>query len=375
MTDSEAFQQTVWSRIVAAAGDAGACPPSFGRIEGEQFQSAVGYVFSIRKGQTAARVAAVHLGWRMVLLTQPPGPHVVDLAAALEIANTTITYIEDKLIDDDTTNQRGDAWTHVRFGRPLTTVINSYVHFLSRRMFQAALRDWALRSGVTGERLSWCADEFENIFRDANHGQFLDIVYGAQLLRTRLGDDFTSPEDPCEYTISDHINELRTGQFIQRSAALGAVFAGLDTEGPTMRTLLIAMRLVGICVQDLNDLQDFVPAEGFPGSIGKDLLLLKKTYPVVWLIDHAASAPEARDLLNRIQDPSIDQPALVRAATSLLGREDVFDAMSDRIARRLNRASALLADAFPEDHGAADEFFGAIRRRSNSVARKIRSMT
>jgi geranylgeranyl pyrophosphate synthase len=217
----------------------------------------------------------------------------------------------------------------------------------------------------------WLQDEFENIVREANYGQFLDVTYGSQLLRTKLDAPIASAEDPCEYVLSDHINELRTGQFIQRAAEFGGVFGGLDYETAPHRILRSAMRLVGICVQDLNDLQDFVPVQGFPGSIGKDLLLLKKTFPVVWLIENAPTIREATALFSSIQDPTVDRGDLINRATELLVAHGVFNMMVRRIAGRLHRASELLASAFPNSGTVAGELFGAMNQRAETVAQQI----
>ena len=295
----------------------------------------------------------------------------MDLAAALEIANTSITYIEDKVIDDDRVNQQGREWTHARYGLAVSTVVNSFVHFLCRATLHGAVRAWLAESKATPPTVAWLFDEFENIIRDANYGQFLDVSYGRQLLRTKLDEPIESFDDPCEYVLSDHINEFRTGQFVQRAAEFGALFGGMERGGAPHLVLRSAMRLVGICVQDLNDLQDFVPAEVFPGSIGKDLLLLKKTFPVVWLIENASTVREAKAVFSAVQDPTADRGDLVYRATRLLVAHGVFDAMVRRIAARLRRANELLTSAFPSSVVVAGEFFDGMSGRADHVADQI----
>jgi geranylgeranyl pyrophosphate synthase len=364
------FQQRVWSRIreLASTPDS---PESVTAAEQNRFASVLRYIFDLRNGQNAARVSATYLGFRVAAPSIHATPTLVELAAAIEIANTSITYIEDKVIDDDRTDQRGREWTHAHYGLGVSTILNSFVHFLSRRTLHNAIRAWTSESAPTRETLDWFLDEFENIFRDANYGQFLDVSYGSQLLRTKLDEPVISLDDPCDYVLSDHINELRTGQFVQRAAEFGAVLGGLAHNSESHRVLRCAMRLAGICVQDLNDLQDFVPAEGFPGSIGKDLLLLKKTFPVIWLIENAPTLPQAEALFSSIQDPTIDRGDLIHRATELLVVHGVFDMAARRIASRLDRATELLASSFPNSANVVEEFFGAMSRRADSVTKQI----
>ena len=370
MTTIQQFQDQVWQRIQTLA-TAPAPPELISPAESARFVDVLRYVFDLRHGQNAARVSATYLGYALAAPSADVTPALVGLAAAIEIANTTITYIEDKVIDDDRANQRGKAWTHVRFGLGVTIVVNSFVHFLSRRAFLDAIRLWAVEAGPDLASIEWLTDQFDNIVRDANYGQFLDVMYGSQLLRTDLDTPVTSLEDPCEYVLSDHINELRTGQFVQRSAEFGAILGGADRRSGRHETLRTAMRLVGICVQDLNDLQDFVPAPEFPGSVGKDLLLLKKTYPIVWLTANAVEFREAKALFSSIQDPTTDRDALLNQAVGMLIAHGVFDEMIRRIASRLQRAEALLASSFSGGTASASDYFAAINRRAASVAAQI----
>jgi geranylgeranyl pyrophosphate synthase len=361
------FQETVWNRIRSLSTTAA---PSglISAAESERFVNVFRYIFDLRYGQNAARVAGAFLGYRLASIETDGPPTLVEFAAALEIANTSITYIEDKVIDSDQTNQGGQQWAHVRFGLPLAIVVNSFVHSLSRKTFQAAVQLWDDGAPERVATRTWLLEQFENIFRDANYGQFLDIVYGAQLFRTSTDHGFFSDVDPCERTLSDHINALRTGQFVRRSTEFGCVVAGVKQSSDELRQLGFAMHLVGICVQDLNDLQDFLPTKGFPGSYGTDLLLLKKTFPVIWLLEHRRSIPLVNGLLNEIQDPSARQEQLVHEAREILSREGVFDQMMKRISRRVDRAQELLSTAFPSRDSIIELYFDKIRSKMRAVA-------
>jgi geranylgeranyl pyrophosphate synthase len=363
------FQERVWSRITDITT---AQPPGelLGEMDRERFVSSLRYIFDLRHGQNAARVAAAYLGYRLVHPRPEVTPALVEMAAALEIANTSITYIEDKLIDEDRENQRGKEWTHIRYGLPLTTVINSFVHFLSRHTLHNALTlANTLHDPIASDR--WLRVEFEKIFRDANYGQFLDVYYGSPSLQTSIDGSFSDVEDPCQEVLSDHINDLRTGQFVRRSAEFGSIFAGLDPNSEQLRRLRTAMRLVGICVQDLNDLQDFIPAEGFPGSCGKDLILLKKTFPVIRLIEAAHTLSEARGLINEIREPTSDKALLLSQARDLLAHTGIFSEMSERILQRLDRARALLSTSFECTNLPVDLYFDSLCAKATSIANRL----
>jgi geranylgeranyl pyrophosphate synthase len=365
------FQGRVWSRIRAIA-TAPTSPRLLSGTESEHFVRVVRYIFDLRHGQNAARVAATYLGYRLANPTAEVTPALIELAAALEIANTSITYIEDKLIDEDRENQRGQEWTHIFHGPPLATVVNSFVHFLSRKTFYAALQT---QGGTKQDYTAghWLLEEFESIFRDANYGQFLDIIYGSKLFPTSTGSSFRSEEDPCEEVLSDHINDLRTGQFVRRSAEFGCVFGGVRPDSDQLRRLRTAMRLVGICVQDLNDLQDFVPMDDFPGSCGKDLALLKKTLPVIRLIEGFRSIPEARQLIDEIRRQPANQAAMFQVR-DLLAREGIFSELANRIVQRLNVAHDVLAVAFAGADSTLAVYFDDIRLKTTTISSQLESV-
>ncbi len=362
------FHGRVWSRIRAVA-TAPTSPGLFSETESDHFVEVVRYIFDLRHGQNAARVAATYLGYRLASPAADVTPALIEIASALEIANTSITYIEDKLIDKDLENQQGKKWTHACHGPELATVVNSFVHFLSRKTLHNALLNW---SCATQDRETeyWVLEEFESIFRDANYGQFLDVIYGGHLFPTFVDGSFRSAEDPCEETLSDHINDLRTGQFVRRSAEFGCVFGGVPPDSDELRRLRAAMRLVGICVQDLNDLQDFVPMDDFPGSCGKDLLLLKKTFPVIRLIERSGSIPEANELIDEIRHRPANQATMFQVR-DLLAREGIFSELANRTLRRLNVAHDLLSAAFAGSDSTLALYFDDFRRKTTVVARQL----
>jgi len=219
----------------------------------------------------------------------------------------------------------------------------------------------------------WLLEEFENIFRDANYGQFLDVTYGDCLFPTSVDGGFRSAEDPCEETLSDHINDLRTGQFVRRSAEFGCVFGGVRPDSDQLRSLRAAMRLVGICVQDLNDLQDFVPTDDFPGSCGKDLLLFKKTLPVIRLIECSGSIPEAHELIDEIRHHPGNQATMFQVR-DLLAREGIFSELASRTLQRLNVAHDLLSATFADSDSTLDPYFDAFRQKTTVVARQLETV-
>jgi geranylgeranyl pyrophosphate synthase len=250
-------------------------------------------------------------------------------------------------------------------------VVNSFVHFLSRKTLYAALQmqDSARDDFAAGY---WFMEEFESIFRDANYGQFLDITYGSKPSPTCSDGSFRSAEDPCEELLSDHINDLRTGQFVRRSAEFGCIFGGVHPHSDQLHRLRGAMRLVGICVQDLNDLQDFVPAPDFPGSCGKDLALLKKTLPVIRLIERVRSLPEANKLIDEMRH---HQVTMVQVR-DLLTREGIFSELANRTLARLNVAQNVLSEAFagPGADSTLALYFNEFRRKTTLVTCQLEAV-
>jgi geranylgeranyl pyrophosphate synthase len=339
----------------------------FSESESLHFVSVARYIFDLRHGQNAARVGAAYLGFRLASAAPEVTSELIELAAALEIANTSITYIEDKLIDGDLENLRGEKWTHARHGPELAIVVNSFVHFLSHQAFHGALQKLGCTDPSTD---CWLRGEFENIFRDANYGQFLDVTYGGRIAPTSLDCNFCCEEDPCGETLSDHINDLRTGQFVRRSAELGAVFGGIRPDADQMCRLRVAMRLVGICVQDLNDLQDFLPVDGFPGSCGKDLGLLKKTLPVIRLIESASRLPQAAGLIRDIEHGQLSHATVLRSR-DLMAREGIFSEVVERILLRLDRAHGILSTVFTSAELLLAMYFDEIRLKTTIVARQL----
>lgn len=221
----------------------------------EEFINLLLYIPRSRKGFGANRPYACFLGY-LFGGGKPNDKKILRVAAALEILNVSITYIDDKIFDDDT-NVGNNLSLHKKYGIPYAMIVSSSLRSLSRSIItQIALEN----------NLKKILNELDSISIEADYGQYLDVKFG-NFIYAKISDAIK-------------INDLRTGQFIRRCAEIGYLFSGKNNSNE-LKTLHEAFKLYGRVVQDINDFDDVNYTEGSPGSHGADLKLFKKTKPIL----------------------------------------------------------------------------------------------
>jgi len=239
----------------------------------KEFRQVMEHIPRARRGQNANRPYALRLGYglgvfgkgRRSFALERIDEITVPLAAAMEMANSTITYIYDKIIDDDE-KVGGQKSLHREFGNARALLAGDALTSLARTM---------VLDRVDGTpNACRIVRVFEAVFLDCDNGQFLDVFWG---------------EKPSAGVAeAELINDLRTGQFVRRCAEIGALFANADKR--TLRIISDAFQLYGRAVQDANDYHDVNPESGGPGSSYGDLRLWKKTKPLIFALEMTKGA-------------------------------------------------------------------------------------
>lgn len=242
------------------------------RFDDKSFKSILTYIPSARKGYVANRPYSAYLGY-LYGGGNPKNKDILKLSAALEIMNTSITYIDDKIFDDDLYVGKKLS-LHKRFELPLAIIASSTLRSISKSIISEIAPISTYKDIIT---------EIDQISQEADYGQFLDVTYGHKFIAT----------------INDavKINNLRTGQFIRRCAEIGYLFAGKSDE-KERKYLYDSFKLYGRSVQDANDLDDVTFNEHSPDSYGMDIRLFKKTKPIVKAME--LSNDKQLDILHKV---------------------------------------------------------------------------
>lgn len=240
--------------------------------EKDSFRKLVEYVPRARIGGRANRPYALHLGFLLArggpcTATQESDERTIPFAAAAEMANCTITYNYDRIIDDDSSIGSVKA-LHRSVGVGQALLAGDALASVSRLLVLDKVRGHKRDLDIL-----WT---FERIFYECDVGQHLDIAFG----------------EKADATASDaaNINDLRTGQFIRRCAEIGALIQDVDTS--TRKAIAEAFSFYGRAVQDANDYQDLFPIGASPGSHFSDIRLWKKTKPLIWALEMASGADQ-----------------------------------------------------------------------------------
>lgn len=256
------FNAEVW-RTVAAEIGRHAAPH-------KRFLELLHHVPCARTGGAANRPFSVALGY--ALAGGNLREFVLPMAAAVETANCTITYIFDKLIDDDPM-VCGQTSLHRLFGSDLAV--------LAGEALEAVALKTIIRHYSGHARFPTLVDLYGDIVLECDFGQYLDVTLGKEK----------------EGSISDaiRINDARTGQFVRRAAELGVHLA--EGDAYTLTAVREAFHFYGRAVQDANDLLDVHPVLG-AGRDRADVRLGKKTKPLVFALEMAS--PSDRKVLEDV---------------------------------------------------------------------------
>ncbi|MBC8459439.1 MAG: polyprenyl synthetase family protein [Deltaproteobacteria bacterium] len=270
----KSFLGVVWDKIIESIHD---------YILNPDYRDIILYAPLARRGSLANRPFTTKLGYE--LAGGENSDDIIPLAAAMEIANCSITYIEDRIIDDDEFIGRKKA-LHKVHGVGLALLASNGLKSIARSII------FEYEEKCKRATFKKMINLFEDIFREVDLGQFLDITYGEKATAT--------------YEDARIINEMRTGEFIKKCAQMGAIYADADAE--TFAIISKAFRIYGTAVQDKNDYNDVMGVDGAPGSYGQDIRLYKKTKPIVKALELANE--EQKEVLKRIfgkKDASEDE--------------------------------------------------------------------
>ena len=132
----------------------------------------------------------------------------------------------------------------------------------------------------------------------------------------------------------------KTAALLGASAAIGAIAGGAD--GGTVATLGEGGWLLGLAFQVQDDVLGIWGEAAVTGKpVAEDIRSRKKSFPVVYALDHLAAA-RARELVRIYESPAIDDAA-VDAVLDLLDQAGARDASTERAERWAREAVEALA--------------------------------
>jgi len=257
----------------------------------QTFLEILDYVPKARAERKANRPYALYLGYALAQSSQSASVDLtatIPLSAAVELANCTITYIYDRIIDDDE-EVSGTLSLHRKYGVSLALLAGDALTSVARKIVLGCVADHKNALHII--------EEFEQIFFDCDYGQFLDVTFGER--------ESARQED------AETINDARTGQFIRRASEIGALYAGVDDD--THAIIHEAFHYYGRAVQDANDLADVVPRANMPGSKYQDIYLWKKTKPLIFALEMVDKGQRA-DLQHVLGNPEATTDQLYDAS-------------------------------------------------------------
>ena len=317
----------------------------------EEFLELLQYVPRARLGAGANRPFALRLGYLLAADAGKSRPdeeidgETLDLAAAIEMTNCTITHIYDNIIDDDSEVAKTPSLHRV--------------HGVGEALLAGDALIAVARGAVTARarNLDRCweiIDTFDQIVLDCDRGQHLDI---------RFGQASEATAEDC-----DHINDLRTGQFLRRSAEIGAQAAGADAE--TFGQIRKAFHYYGRAIQDSNDYVDIVKATSPTGDGGwQDVVLWKKTKPLLFAAE-MASRPERNRLLGVLGSENATTPAVLEAL-DIVRNSGAMERARAEIAETIEQGMLAL-ECLPESPARTDAlaYFEFVRSIDELLKRK-----
>jgi len=251
----EIYNNRVWQEIFTFIGR---------QISHPYLREIIKYIPKVRKGKAANRPFATYLGY--LLGGGKKGDRdIYKVSAAMEFLNCSITYIDDKILDDDPTV--GDFISlHKKYDVHMAILASSQLRTLGRKLIIETIFSYSNKNTIKK-----ILQEVEMINLKADYGQYLDVTYG-EVYGASINDAIK-------------INDLRTGQFVRRSAIIGALYA--DTDSKIVDIISKAFKYYGRAVQDANDLNDVILNLHSPGSKGQDIRLFKKTKPIIKALELA----------------------------------------------------------------------------------------
>lgn len=268
------YNEKVWDRILSFLEEKSKT------FEDDELLNIMVYLPKERRKKSAIRPFSAYLGY---LLSDGDidSAEIINISAGVEMLNTSITYIDDKIFDND--EKVGDILSlHKKFDINASMIASSLFRSFGREIIIDCFS-----SSQNGMNLFQAVKILESINQNCDIGQFLDVRYG-NMKEIAIENSERIPE---------LINDLRTGQFIRRAAELGALLAFVSEAD--FGIIREAFHYFGRGVQDANDLDDICMVESAPGSKGKDAILFKKTKPILKLIQMCKSS-EDRIIINRV---------------------------------------------------------------------------
>lgn len=256
------------------------------RFSEEEYTNILLYIPKARIGYGANRPYSCFLGF-LFGGGDPENQEIIKASAALEILNSSITYIDDKIFDDDI--YVGNSLSlHRKYGIPFAIIVSSTFRSIARRLITEI---------APKNTFNYILKEIDDISIEADYGQYMDIKYG-QLFNATIDD-------------AVKINDFRTGQFIRRCAEIGYLF-GDKYDKTNLSLLHKSFKLYGRAVQDINDFDDVNFSEGSPGSHGMDLKLFKKTKPILKALE-LANSRQRKIILSVLGNPNAEDKAIIEA--------------------------------------------------------------
>src|SRR5688572_6587882 len=211
----------------------------------------------------------------------------VPAAAAVEIAMAAAD-----LLDEITDQDPSPVIERYGPGQSLNTANLMLV------MAQQSLLRNALENG--GEQALAALDVLQNMLVEAAVGQHLDMRYERM--------------DPKEVTVemSDAMTRMKAGALISGACRIGALIAGAPTE--VVELLGRFGREIGGIAQLENDMRDVVPlgvlAQAAPIQQKTDLLLRKRTLPIVFTLNDDSDEPNALQQAYSTNNSNVDEETL-----------------------------------------------------------------
>ncbi len=283
-------------------------------IKDPEFLNLLLYIPHARRGFGANRPYSCFLGF-LFGEGNAENQEIIKVAAALEILNTSITYIDDKIFDDDV-NVGNNPSLHKKYGLTNAIITSSSLRCIARRIISELSPKNNLESILR---------ELDYISIEADYGQYLDVKYG-NLFEASIKDAIK-------------INDLRTGQFIRRCSEIGYLFSG-GSNKLDLEYLHESFKLYGRAVQDINDFDDVNFSEGSPGSHGMDLRLFKKTKPILKALE-LSNTIQKKKILTVLGNPNAENGAIKNACLAIK-KTGALDWSYKDINKTINKAITLI---------------------------------
>lgn len=194
---------------------------------------------------------------------------IIPIASAVEILHN-FTLIHDDIMDQDAM-RRNVPTVHTKWGEPIA--------ILAGDLLFALVFVFVNRSTLPSEMKSRISAELGQVSVDLCNGQALDMNF----------------EKDSTISISDYLEmcRLKTGALFKTSMKVGGIAANMNREQST--AVETFGEKLGIGFQIADDILGLLADEKKLGKpVGSDIREGKKTYLLLWALDHLESAEKAQ---------------------------------------------------------------------------------